>query len=114
MEFCHISSKLPKGDVYQTPLIGVSKRGISPSFNIFPLSFKEGCIISAVFNSFCHSHASGNLEIMPNHINLDSRSRIKYRTSFTGMTTFDTKPIQEKGDTGGEVIDNLELLLPYG
>jgi len=51
---------------------------------------------------------------MPNHINLDSRSRIKYRTSFTGMTTFDTKPIQEKGDTGGEVIDNLELLLPYG
>ena len=35
-------------------------------------------IKSAVFKSFCHSHASGNLEIVPIYINLDSRSCIKY------------------------------------
>jgi hypothetical protein len=61
---------------------------------------KEGLfIISVVFKSFCHSHASGNPEIVPSYIFLDSRSRIKYGTSFTGMTTFDTRL---KGGNKGE------------
>jgi len=38
---------------------------------------------------------------VPKYINVDSRSRIKYGTSFTGMTTFDTKPLlKERGIKG--------------
>ena len=48
------------------------KEGRQPPLVVsFPLSLKKGCIISAVFNSFCHSRASGNPEIVPQYINVD-------------------------------------------
>jgi hypothetical protein len=63
-------------------------------FMEIPLFLTGLCIKSVVFKSFCHSHVSGNPGIVPGYIFLDSRSRIEYGTSFTGMATFDTKHIK--------------------
>ena len=51
----------------------ILERGLCPLSILLPFPCKGACIISAVLKSFCHSHASGNLEIVPDYIKLDSR-----------------------------------------
>ncbi len=54
------------GKAYRGSLFKENKREIKEEL--------EGlCIKSAVFKSFCHSHASGNPETLLNYVYLDSR-----------------------------------------